>query len=42
LAGARPYYERALTIYDAAFGPDHPNTKLVRENLKTLDAGWQG
>jgi hypothetical protein len=33
LAGARTQYERALQITEAALGPDHPETRQVR-NLK--------
>ncbi|HVR98913.1 MAG TPA: tetratricopeptide repeat protein, partial [Thermoanaerobaculia bacterium] len=36
LAAARPYYERALAIFEARLGPDHPDTKTVRENLAAL------
>jgi hypothetical protein len=36
LAAARPYYERALAIWEARLGPDHPNTKIARENLAAL------
>jgi Tfp pilus assembly protein PilF len=36
LAGARPYYERALAILEAKLGPDHPRTKNVRNNLAGL------
>jgi Flp pilus assembly protein TadD len=36
LAGARPYYERALAIREAALGPDHPDTALSLNNLAIL------
>ena len=36
LAGARPYYERALTIKEKALGPDHPDTALSLNNLGYL------
>ncbi len=36
LAGARPYYERALAILEAKLGPDHPHTKIARGNLQSL------
>jgi tetratricopeptide (TPR) repeat protein len=36
LDGARPYYERALAILEARLGPEHPNTQIVRGNLKRL------
>jgi tetratricopeptide (TPR) repeat protein len=35
--GARPLYERALAIYEKILGEKHPYTKLVRQNLTTLD-----
>jgi len=38
LAGARPYYERALAILEAKLGPDHPHTVTVRRNLEALEA----
>jgi hypothetical protein len=38
LAGARPYYERALAIGEKALGPDHPTTQIFRGNLAVLDA----
>ncbi|MCP4362163.1 MAG: tetratricopeptide repeat protein [Chloroflexi bacterium] len=34
--GARPYYERALTIREKALGPDHPDTARSLNNLGTL------
>jgi hypothetical protein len=36
LAGARPYFERALAILTARLGPDHSHTQPVRDNLTTL------
>ena len=36
LAGARPYYERALAIYEQALGPDHPDTARSLNNLAIL------
>ena len=36
LAGARPYYERALAVLTTRLGPDHPNTRIVRDNLAAL------
>ena len=36
LAGARPVFERALAIFTARLGPDHPNTRIVRGNLAAL------
>lgn len=35
---ARPYLEQALAIFGKALGPEHPNTKIVRENLESLGA----
>ena len=32
----RPLYERVLAIYEAALGPDHPTTQLIRGNLAAL------
>jgi hypothetical protein len=37
LAGARPYFELALAIFEARLGLDHSNTKTVRKNLESLD-----
>ena len=37
LAGAREAFERALGICEAMLGADHPNTRLVRENLASLE-----
>ena len=36
LAGARPYYERALAILERVLGADHPHTVTVRGNLESL------
>jgi hypothetical protein len=33
LAGARPYYERALAILTARLGADHSHTQTMRDNL---------
>jgi tetratricopeptide (TPR) repeat protein len=33
---AEPLYKRALAIWEKAFGPDHPDTKQVRDNLAAL------
>ena len=35
-AGARPLLERALAICEAKLGPNHPNTKTVRDNWQSL------
>ncbi len=35
-AGARPYYERALAIWEQALGPDHPLTARSLNSLGTL------
>ncbi|HEU0079855.1 MAG TPA: tetratricopeptide repeat protein, partial [Longimicrobiaceae bacterium] len=37
LAKARKLLTRALTIFGVSNGPDHPSTRTVRENLRTLD-----
>ena len=29
---------RALAIFEASLGPDHPSTKTVRDNLAVLEA----
>jgi hypothetical protein len=36
LAGARASFERALRIFEAAYGPDHPSTQTVAGNLRGL------
>jgi len=36
-AGAKAAYERALGIYERVFGPDHPSTKISRDNLESLE-----
>jgi hypothetical protein len=33
LEGARTLFERALGIYEAGLGPDHPNTGKARRNF---------
>lgn len=38
LAGARPYFVRALQVLTAVLGPDHPSTRLVQSWLDLLDA----
>jgi len=38
LAGARPYYERALRILMARLGPNHASTRAVQRNLADLEA----
>ena len=38
VAEARAYLERALRIFEAKLGPDHPDTRTVRNNLASLDA----
>ncbi|MGO4871172.1 MAG: tetratricopeptide repeat protein [Roseiarcus sp.] len=35
---AEPLYRRALAIDEASYGPDHPSTATVRENLAALEA----
>lgn len=37
-AAAHPLYERALAIYEQTLGSEHPNTKIVRDNLASLNA----
>ena len=37
-AEAEPLYQRALAGMERVLGKDHPNTKVVRENLKRLRA----
>jgi tetratricopeptide (TPR) repeat protein len=37
-AEAEPLYKRALAIDEKAIGPEHPRTKLIRENF-TAHAG---
>jgi Tfp pilus assembly protein PilF len=34
--GARPLFERALTIYEKALGPEHPNTAMILNNVGLL------
>ena len=36
LAGARPYYERAVEIAEERLGAEHPNTRILRGNLTRL------
>jgi hypothetical protein len=38
LGEAEPLYKRALAIFEQSFGPEHPNTKIVAENLATCRA----
>jgi hypothetical protein len=35
-AGARPLFERALTIREKALGPEHPDTAVSLNNLAGL------
>ena len=37
-AEAIPLFERTLADCERLLGPDHPNTKVVRENLAALTA----
>ena len=39
LAGARPYYGRALAIAERVLGPDHPTAQVVRQILTALKIG---
>ena len=34
---ARPYYERALAIFEERLGANHPHTQTVRGNLARLE-----
>jgi tetratricopeptide (TPR) repeat protein len=36
LAGARPYFERALAIHEKVLGGEHPHTALSLNNLGYL------
>jgi Tfp pilus assembly protein PilF len=36
LAGARSCAQRSLRILETAYGPEHPSTLTVRENLEAL------
>jgi hypothetical protein len=36
LAAAKTQLERALTIAEAALGPDHPSAGVIRKNLDTV------
>jgi hypothetical protein len=36
-AAARPLFERALAITEAAYDPDHPHTTAIKRNLEALD-----
>jgi Tfp pilus assembly protein PilF len=38
LAGARPYWERALHIFRLRLGQDHPYTQTIQANLDALEA----
>jgi Flp pilus assembly protein TadD len=38
LAGARGAYEQALSIFEKVLGPEHPNTRGVRDTLAALAA----
>jgi tetratricopeptide (TPR) repeat protein len=42
MSEARPYYERALAIYERVLGPDHSYTRTVRGNLAALLADLAG
>jgi hypothetical protein len=35
-AAAEPLYRRALTIDEKALGPNHPETRQIRDNLESL------
>ncbi len=38
LAEAEPLMRRALDIFEASLGPEHPRTCTARENLEILEA----
>ncbi|NQT16122.1 MAG: tetratricopeptide repeat protein [Planctomycetes bacterium] len=38
---AEPLCRRALAIYEASFGPDHPSSRSVRANLEVLQREMQ-
>jgi hypothetical protein len=38
LLEAEPLMRRAVEIFEASLGPDHPDTGLARENLKVITA----
>jgi hypothetical protein len=42
LSEAEPLYRRALAITEKSYGPDHPNTQTVRENLQLLQEQLAG
>jgi len=39
---AETLYQRSLSIWEKALGKDHPDTKIVRENLKKLQTRLKG
>jgi tetratricopeptide (TPR) repeat protein len=39
-AQAEPVFQRAATIYESAFGPDHPKTGETQMNLAVFYYGW--
>ena len=39
LEEARKCYERALKIFRDKLGPDHPNTRIIADNLNSLLQG---
>jgi hypothetical protein len=36
---AEPLFRRALALAEKSYGPDHPATKAIRENLRSLRGG---
>jgi len=38
LGEAEPLVRRALAIFEASYGPDHPRTAATRKNLAALEA----
>lgn len=35
---ARPYYERALAMFEEFLGPDYPSTRTVRKNVPSFSS----
>jgi hypothetical protein len=42
LEGAQRHTERALAIFEGAYGPNNPSTRIVRENLRVIKAARGG
>jgi len=41
LAEAEPLMRRAVEIFEASLGPDHPKSRIVRGNLEALLAAMK-